>query len=92
MPLGVVEDAEFREETVTLERDSRVLLYTDGISEAENADGELIGQELLVEWLKHSSRTGRTAVQMRDDLVTELRQCQGNQSLKDDQTFLILAG
>jgi serine phosphatase RsbU (regulator of sigma subunit)/anti-sigma regulatory factor (Ser/Thr protein kinase) len=92
MPLGVVKDADFREEEVTLERDSRVLLYTDGISEAENADGELIGQELLIEWLKHSSLAGRTAVQMRDDLVAELRQCQGNQTLKDDQTFLILTG
>lgn len=92
MPLGVMGNAEFREETIALERDSRVLLYTDGISEAENADGELIGQELLIEWLKHSSTSGRSAAQMREDLVAELRQCQGNQALKDDQTFLILAG
>jgi serine phosphatase RsbU (regulator of sigma subunit)/anti-sigma regulatory factor (Ser/Thr protein kinase) len=92
MPLGVMKDAEFREEVVTLDRDSRVLLYTDGISEAENADGELIGHELLTEWLKHSSLAGRTAAQMKLDLVAELRQCQGNQALKDDQTFLILAG
>jgi serine phosphatase RsbU (regulator of sigma subunit)/anti-sigma regulatory factor (Ser/Thr protein kinase) len=92
MPLGVMVDAEFREETVTLDRDSRVLLYTDGISEAETVDGELIGQELLVEWLKHSSSARRTAAQMKEDLVAELRQCQGNQPLKDDQTFLILAG
>jgi serine phosphatase RsbU (regulator of sigma subunit)/anti-sigma regulatory factor (Ser/Thr protein kinase) len=92
MPLGVVQDAEYREETVTLELDSRVLLYTDGVSEAENADGELIGHELLIEWLKHSSVARRTAAQMKLDLVAELRQCQGNLALKDDQTFLILAG
>jgi serine phosphatase RsbU (regulator of sigma subunit) len=92
MPLGVMQDAEFREEIVGLERDSRVLLYTDGISEAENADGESVGHELLLEWLKHGTRAGRTAAQMKLDLVAELRQCQGNENLKDDQTFLILAG
>jgi serine phosphatase RsbU (regulator of sigma subunit) len=92
MPLGVLVDAEYKEETVPLERDARVLLYTDGITDAENANGEVIGQELLMEWLKQGSLDGRSAEQMREDLVAELRQCQGNQVLNDDQTFLILAG
>jgi len=88
----VLVDAEYKEETVPLERDARVLLYTDGITDAENANGEVIGQELLMEWLKQGSLDGRSAEQMREDLVAELRQCQGNQVLNDDQTFLILAG
>jgi len=69
-----------------------MLLFTDGISEAENADGELIGQELLMEWLKHGSVARLPAERMKQDLIAELRQCQGDQALKDDQTFLILAG
>jgi len=92
MPLGVLVDAEYKEEMVPLERDARVLLYTDGITDAENANGEVIGQELLMEWLKQGSLGGRSAEQMREDLAAELRQCQGTQALNDDQTFLILAG
>jgi serine phosphatase RsbU (regulator of sigma subunit)/anti-sigma regulatory factor (Ser/Thr protein kinase) len=92
MPLGVLLDADYREEMIPLERDTRVLLYTDGVTDAENAQGEVIGQELLMEWLQQGSLESRSAEQMREDLATELRQCQGSQALKDDQTFLILAG
>ncbi len=92
MPLGVLMDAEYREETVPLEGNTRVLLYTDGVTDTENADGEIIGQDLLAEWLKQGSLGHRSADQMREDLVAELRHCQGDQVLKDDQTFLILAG
>jgi serine phosphatase RsbU (regulator of sigma subunit) len=45
--VGILEGAEFEEDAIALGPGDRVLLYTDGISEAARADGELFGEERL---------------------------------------------
>jgi serine phosphatase RsbU (regulator of sigma subunit)/anti-sigma regulatory factor (Ser/Thr protein kinase) len=90
MPLGILPDASFGDEIAHLEGDCRLLLYTDGLTEARDTQGELFGQERLIEWLKQN-RSGRpTADELKEQLVTELGRFQGNMALNDDQTFLIL--
>lgn len=57
MPLGVLQDDEFERNPHLLEVDpgDRLYLYTDGIPEAQNAEGELYGEErLLQHFLGHS--------------------------------------
>ena len=71
-------------------RNCRVLLYTDGLTEARNGHGELFGQERLMEWLKQSAMRPRKAEELKDELGAELVKFQGSTSLKDDQTFLIM--
>ena len=41
--VGVLEDMEYTDEEITLEKNTRLFLYTDGITEAENASKELYG-------------------------------------------------
>lgn len=43
LPLGLNEDHDFQEQVVTLAPGDALLLYSDGISEAENAAGEQFG-------------------------------------------------
>ncbi len=45
--LGLLPDFEFEEGTATLEPGDTVLLYTDGVTEAENEKGEQFGMERL---------------------------------------------
>ncbi len=45
--VGILETATFEEDRITLQPGDRVMLYTDGISEAANAAGELFGEERL---------------------------------------------
>jgi serine phosphatase RsbU (regulator of sigma subunit)/anti-sigma regulatory factor (Ser/Thr protein kinase) len=91
MPLGILPDTPFTEESANLPGNDRVLLYTDGLTEARNGQAELFGQERLVEWLKRSTAWPRNAEELKDALVAELVKFQANTSLKDDQTFLIMA-
>ena len=91
MPLGILPDTPFTEESAELPNNYRVLLYTDGLTEARNGQAELFGQERLVEWLKQSTAWPRKAEELKDALVAELLKFQANTSLKDDQTFLIMA-
>ena len=45
--LGVFPDAEYARRATALRSGDRLLLYTDGITEARNADGEEFGEERL---------------------------------------------
>jgi serine phosphatase RsbU (regulator of sigma subunit)/anti-sigma regulatory factor (Ser/Thr protein kinase) len=91
MPLGILPDTTFTDESASLANNCRVLLYTDGLTEARNGQGDLFGQERLIEWLRHSALSQRTAEELKENLVAELTRFQANASLKDDQTFLIMA-
>ena len=88
MPLGIVADTGFASETVDLPKDCRVMLYTDGITEAMNGAGERSGQERFAEWLPPAR--GRYASEPQDELAEKLRQFQAKTGLNDDQTFLMM--
>jgi sigma-B regulation protein RsbU (phosphoserine phosphatase) len=92
LPLGVMRDTEYAEEAVTVDRHSRLLLYTDGLTEAGNPSGELFGQKRLLQWLEQAAVAHQTASAMKAALTQELLRFQGSHNLSDDQTFLILAG
>lgn len=91
MPLGILPDAAFGDDTSFVENNGRLLLYTDGLTEARNAEGELFGQERLAEWLRQTADNHKTAAELKEDLAVELAAFQANIALNDDQTFLILA-
>jgi serine phosphatase RsbU (regulator of sigma subunit)/anti-sigma regulatory factor (Ser/Thr protein kinase) len=92
MPLGILPDTVFTSETVDLPPHCRVLLYTDGLTEAMDAAGERYGQDRLTDWFKEPRNHARSAVDLQDDLANKLTQFQVKTGLNDDQTFLIMTG
>ena len=90
LPLGILPETSFLNQTESLPRNSRVLLYTDGLTEARNSAGEFFGQDRLVKWFKRSSNAKKGAEELKDDLAAELLAFQSTSSLNDDQTFLIM--
>ena len=91
LPLGILPETTFSNQTEILPRNSRVLLYTDGLTEARNASGEFFGQERLTRWLRKASQSKKNAEELKDDLARELVGFQSSANLSDDQTFLIMA-
>ncbi|EEF62631.1 SpoIIE family protein phosphatase [Pedosphaera parvula] len=92
MPLGILPDTIFQDETVELSEKCRVLLYTDGLTEALSAKGEYFGQQPLLDWLEGSTKNLSTADQLKEELARELEKYQANTTSNDDQTFIIMAG
>ncbi|MDB6108677.1 MAG: putative Phosphoserine phosphatase, partial [Pedosphaera sp.] len=92
MPLGILPETSFQEETVELPLNCRVLLYTDGLTEALNSHGQYFGQKRLLDWLAHSTRGSRNPEELKAALAHELEKHQANTVLNDDQTFLIMSG
>ncbi|TWT94036.1 Phosphoserine phosphatase RsbP [Botrimarina colliarenosi] len=52
LPIGVIDDFEFESATITLEPGESLTIYTDGFSEAMNADRDLYTTERLIEQVK----------------------------------------
>ena len=64
-----------------------MLLFTDGVTEARNADGEEFGDQRLQECL--SSYAGRNAAELRTLILNEVTEfCHSN--FDDDATLMIL--
>jgi len=87
--LGILESTTFDEETVRLHPGDRVLLYTDGITEAVDPSGELFGEDRL-----HQAMAGiPREVSARDTiaaLLERVRAFTGDIEPADDMTVLVL--
>lgn len=90
MPLGILREAIYKEETIPLHSGARVAFYTDGLIETRNPKGEFLGQAKLMEWLKEGATLGLNAQEIKDRFLAGLQQFQGATLPTDDQTLLIL--
>ncbi|PTX90731.1 SpoIIE family protein phosphatase [Opitutus sp. ER46] len=89
-PLGILPHARYRELTVPLAAPAGLLLYTDGVTEAQGALDDFFGQERLVDWCREHFRRAPDASVLRDELTAELKRFGGGRPLRDDQAFLCL--
>ena len=90
MPLGILPGQVFAEETLPLDRLCGVLLYSDGVTEARNGQGEFLGQAFLHHWLRQNTARRQPAKALAGNLISELRRFQSGAKPSDDQTFLLL--
>ena len=54
IPVALFEDFQYEELTLQLRHGDKVFLYTDGVTEAENADNKLFGDEKLMEIVREN--------------------------------------
>jgi serine phosphatase RsbU (regulator of sigma subunit) len=90
MPLGIVPRQAFAAETFPLDGSCCALLYTDGLTEARNAQGEFLGQDYLHGWLREMAPQEQSATALAHELISKLRRFQHTVAPQDDQAFLLL--
>jgi serine phosphatase RsbU (regulator of sigma subunit) len=71
-----------------LQPGDRVLLYTDGVTEARTADGRLLGLERFADYVIRASATGEIAPETLRRLIHSLLDSQDSR-LRDDATILM---
>ena len=87
-PLGLYEDAEFPQTEYLLSNNDIIILYTDGITEAMNPQGELFSEAYLIETITNYPPTNpakaiRTIQHFHQQFIEEAPQ-------SDDMTILTL--
>lgn len=89
--LGLDDSATFaevlREQRLKLKREDIFIFYTDGVTEARNADDEEFKEGRLRDLVVRSSK--QTARQIRETLVQEVTKFVGSSKYHDDFTFVV---
>ena len=86
--LGVLEDTLYEERPLALGHGDVLVMYTDGVSEAENEHGEQFGpgriESLVRSHPEHSAR------ELTQDIVAAVLDWAGERGLDDDLTLLVM--
>lgn len=87
-PVGVLSDHVFTEHTYTLHKNTSMLFYTDGITDAENTAGEFYSSENLVKRVEEVAQ--RSPQQIIQAILEEIKIHIGQRNQSDDLTVLLL--
>ena len=85
--IGLVEEAEFAEITIELQTDDLLVLYTDGVTEAENLQNQQFGRDRLLELSRQVDHASVGDVVQKIKL--ELEEFSAGKPPADDITIVI---
>jgi sigma-B regulation protein RsbU (phosphoserine phosphatase) len=88
LPLGILAKANYSEAAIRLDPGDLVLLYTDGLTEAEDPDEEEFGVERVEELVSGLERT--TAEEVCAELMRVVEEFTCGRPLHDDATLLVV--
>lgn len=100
MALGVLEDVVWQQKDVQIAPGDALILYTDGITDAQNAQGEFFGEQRLLEVVRanvgtqtnrsFSAGQGPEAQDIQKAVTTEIRGYVGDAPQYDDITLMVV--
>jgi serine phosphatase RsbU (regulator of sigma subunit) len=87
--LGVVTRAEYRSHTLTLQRGEALVLFTDGVSEAENLEGEDLASTPFITKLGalHGARAEEISASIEEAVLAHI----GEVAVADDLTLVVVS-
>ena len=86
VPLGIIGGFNYKGQVIDLKKDDAIFLYTDGITEAENAGQQLFGEERMVSVLS----TRRSAEDQVKSVIAAVNDFAQGAPQSDDQTLLFI--
>ncbi|HEX9079249.1 MAG TPA: SpoIIE family protein phosphatase [Desulfuromonadaceae bacterium] len=90
MLMGIRLDVSFEERTAALEAGDIMLLYTDGVTEAENGEGEFFGAGRLCDVICHHHHYSPDEIMAA--IFRHLADFTGTKPISDDLSLVILKG
>jgi serine phosphatase RsbU (regulator of sigma subunit) len=88
MPLGILADASWEAKTVELAPGDTLILYTDGITEAQNRQEEFFGDQRLLQTAQANLEAPIEIIQ--DSILTTIDQFSDEAIQCDDVTLMVL--
>jgi phosphoserine phosphatase RsbU/P len=87
-PLGMFPSAEYDEQVIATEPGDAIVFVSDGILDAENAQGEMYGEERLAHTL--CGHRDLPAAQIAEAILQDVTRFQAGQDRFDDETIIVL--
>jgi sigma-B regulation protein RsbU (phosphoserine phosphatase) len=88
IPLGMLPDFSFEQESVPLEDDSILVAYSDGVTEAMNAQEEMFGEERIAAVIDQHKNA--PATEIIDHLVSAVKTFAAGYPQSDDITVVVM--
>jgi sigma-B regulation protein RsbU (phosphoserine phosphatase) len=88
LPLASMEDFQYRKNQIYLKPGDRLILYTDGVTEAQNKEQQLYGEERFIKYAELHKDDPQQV--FRDGLLKDLAAFQDGCDQFDDITMLLL--
>lgn len=88
MPLGIDEDTVWGQEVVNISPGNILLLYTDGVTDAQNAEGEFIDRKTIVDIARRNC--GDSVQTLQQSILDEIHNFVGGAPRFDDITLVIV--
>jgi len=85
--LGLFPEATYSKVDVELREGDVILVYTDGVIEAQNAAGDFFDRDRVSSWL--SSADQRDVARFSESAIADLSRWSGRQSFDDDVTLVV---
>ena len=86
--LGVFDRPSYSQGSVQLQSGDLLLLYTDGVTEAEDLQGNPFGTACLLDWA--SSQAGHLPTEVKENLISTVSHFCGGKQQADDLTVLVV--
>lgn len=86
---GLYPEFEYKGQEMTIERGTRLILYTDGVTEAETNDKKLYGDDRLIDFAA-KSRTVTSATEVAEGLLDSVKSFTDGAEQNDDITIMVL--
>jgi sigma-B regulation protein RsbU (phosphoserine phosphatase) len=90
LPLGALDESNYREDRLKLDSGDVLVLFTDGVTEALNPAREFYDLERLERLLSRTDTHGRSASDIKDLIVEDVRAFMGNMHQADDMTVVVV--
>ena len=95
LPLGILEDTAWEAGTVRLAPGEALVLYTDGVTEAQTLDGVLFGQDRLLDAIGaccgSREATEAKAQELQEAVLAAVHEFVGNSPRFDDLTLMVVS-
>jgi serine phosphatase RsbU (regulator of sigma subunit)/anti-sigma regulatory factor (Ser/Thr protein kinase) len=91
LPLGIDEHATFAEVKVDAHQACHILMLTDGVTDARNPRGEMLGKDNVVSCLMQFTTHGGNATRLQESVLTVIERHVQNAPAADDITLLVLS-
>lgn len=89
LAVGLFEQFPYVMQETRLEKGSSLILYTDGVTEAERADYEQYGEERLIDWASTIDREASSAA-VRESLFSDIKDFTRGNEQNDDVTIMVI--
>jgi sigma-B regulation protein RsbU (phosphoserine phosphatase) len=88
MPLGIDEDNEWGQDEILISPGEMLLMYTDGVTDAQNNAGEFIDRKIILSTVQQN--IDRTVLEVQQGILDNVHHFVGDAPRFDDITLVIV--